>query len=76
MRGEKRPAAIRALVLYPMNALVEDQISRLRLTLDSDKSLEALDQHLVGNRVRFGRYNGSTPVAGHPCKPDGKSNSI
>lgn len=76
LRGEKRPAAIRALVLYPMNALVEDQISRLRLTLDSDKSLEALDQHLVGNRVRFGRYNGSTPVAGHPCKPDGQSNSI
>ncbi len=75
LRGEDRPAAVRALVLYPMNALVEDQISRLRLALDSDEALEALDRHLAGNRIRFGRYNGSTPVAGHPFKADGKSNS-
>ena len=33
---EKRPAAVRALILYPMNALVEDQMSRLRKALDSD----------------------------------------
>ena len=31
---ETRPAAVRALVLYPMNALVEDQLSRLRRALD------------------------------------------
>ncbi|OLO07442.1 hypothetical protein BTW08_11730 [Salinicola sp. MH3R3-1] len=75
LRGEKRTAAVRALVLYPMNALVEDQISRLRLALDSDEALEALDLHLAGNRIRFGRYNGSTPVAGHAFKADGRSNS-
>lgn len=75
LRGESRPAAVRALVLYPMNALVEDQVSRLRLALDSDEALEALDRHLAGNRIRFGRYNGSTPVAGHPFKADGKANS-
>lgn len=34
--GDPRPAAIRALVLYPMNALVEDQMARLREALDSD----------------------------------------
>jgi hypothetical protein len=76
IRGEKREAAVRALILYPMNALVEDQVSRLRQALDSDEVLEALDKHLDGNRIRFGRFNGSTPVAGHPVKPDGKSNSV
>lgn len=76
IRGEKREAAVRALILYPMNALVEDQVSRLRQALDSDEVLDALDKHLDGNRIRFGRFNGSTPVAGHPVKPDGKSNSV
>src|SRR2546422_2603325 len=32
---ETRPAAVRALLLYPLNALVEDQLIRLRLALDS-----------------------------------------
>ncbi|PHQ13637.1 DEAD/DEAH box helicase [Marinobacter profundi] len=74
LRGEARPAAVRALILYPMNALVEDQISRLRQALDSDPVLSELDNCLSGNRIRFGRYNGATPVAGHPFKPDGKAN--
>ena len=74
LRGETRPAAVRTLILYPMNALVEDQISRLRKALDSDEVLKALDESLNGNRIRFGRYNGSTPVSGHPFKSDGKSN--
>lgn len=67
-RGETRPAAVRAMLLYPMNALVEDQISRLRKALDSDEALAAMDSALGGNRIRFGRYNGSTPVPGHPFK--------
>lgn len=75
LRGEKRTPAVRALILYPMNALVEDQISRLRLALDSSDVLAALDMHLASNRIRFGRFNGSTPVSGHPFKPDGKTNS-
>src|SRR5690606_18930458 len=29
-----RPAAVRCLILYPMNALVEDQLARLREALD------------------------------------------
>src|SRR5690606_14053550 len=33
--NETRPAAVRALLLYPMNALVEDQLTRLRRALDS-----------------------------------------
>src|SRR5262245_13130125 len=31
--GERRTAALRALILYPMNALVEDQLVRLRKAL-------------------------------------------
>ncbi|MBO1111840.1 DEAD/DEAH box helicase [Bordetella petrii] len=67
-RGEKRAPAVRALLLYPMNALVEDQISRLRTALDSDPVHSAMDAMIGRNRIRFGRYNGSTPVAGHPWK--------
>ena len=66
LRGETRSPAVRALLLYPMNALVEDQISRLRAAIDSDAAHAVMDEVLDGNRIRFGRYNGSTPVSGHP----------
>ena len=42
LRGEDRTPAVRALILYPMNALVEDQISRLRSALDSDQARAVL----------------------------------
>lgn len=61
-----RRAAIRALVLYPMNALVEDQLERLRRALDSPAAREWLDSHRGGHRFYFGRYTGRTPVAGDP----------
>lgn len=57
---DTRPAALRALVLYPMNALVEDQLSRLRRALDSNASREWLDAHRDGNRFYFGRYTSRT----------------
>ena len=79
-RGEttSHTPAVRALILYPMNALVEDQLTRLRSSLDSASSRAVMDEHFGGHRFYFGRYNGSTPVAGHPFKVerDGiKSNS-
>lgn len=67
--GETRPAAIRGLILYPMNALVEDQMRRLREALDSESASEWFDANLDGNRVYFGRYTGRTPVPGDPEKP-------
>ena len=73
--GETRAPGVRALVLYPMNALVEDQLSRLRQALDTDEVHAAMDEHLACNRIRFARYTGNTPVSGHPFKADGKSNS-
>lgn len=59
--GETRPAAIRALLLYPMNALVEDQMARLRAAIDSQDARELLTRELNGNRIFFGRYTGQTP---------------
>ena len=59
--GETRPAAMRALLLYPMNALVADQVARLRKALDSDEVRRFLDQECHGNRIFFGSYNSETP---------------
>jgi DEAD/DEAH box helicase domain-containing protein len=50
----RRTEAIRAMVLYPTNALVEDQISRLR------KAIWKIHD-LGGPQLWFGRYTGSTP---------------
>lgn len=69
---EDRPAAVRALVLYPMNALVEDQLVRIRIALDSDEARKTCDNHFNGNRLFFGRYTSVTPVTGfdrHPRVP-------
>ena len=54
---------MRALVMYPMNALVEDQMVRLRRALDAPGQLDWLDQHRHGHRFTFGRYTGQTPNA-------------
>ncbi len=61
---ETRPAAIRALLLYPLNALVEDQLVRLRVALDSAAAGAWLDTHRFGNRIYFGRYTSRTPIPG------------
>ncbi|MDC5040419.1 hypothetical protein OHW26_17210, partial [Acinetobacter baumannii] len=74
-KGEaaNRPKAVRALLLYPMNALVEDQMVRLRKMLDSPEALQVLDQRAKGNRIFFGRYTSASPVPGylvHPRRSD------
>ncbi|MFN8151433.1 MAG: hypothetical protein U0R24_09970 [Solirubrobacterales bacterium] len=61
---EGRTAAMRALILYPMNALVDDQLKRLREALDSPAARDWLDANRLGHRFYFGRYTGRTPVAG------------
>jgi DEAD/DEAH box helicase domain-containing protein len=70
---ETRDAAVRAMILYPMNALVEDQLSRLRKALDSKAARKWFQDKRSGNRIYFGRYNSSTPEAGHEYK-EGKPN--
>lgn len=56
-----RTKAMRAMVLYPLNALAEDQMVRLRKSLDSKDVKEWLDDNRSGNRISFGRYTGRTP---------------
>lgn len=66
-----RPKAVRALILYPMNALVEDQLTRLRKTLDSREARETCRERFNGNLIYFGRYNSETPSTGfnrHPYR--------
>lgn len=67
---ETRPAAIRALILYPLNALVEDQLARLRKALDSTGAREWLQANRHGNLIYFGRYTGRTPVSGGRTAPN------
>ena len=55
--------AMRALVLYPMNALVNDQLGRLR-GLFGDPRLISLFNSWAGRPPRFGRYTSRTPYAG------------
>lgn len=55
--------AVRALVLYPMNALVNDQLGRMR-ALFGDPRLVKLFQRWGGRPPRFARYTSRTPYAG------------
>ena len=64
-----RPRAMRTMILYPLNALAEDQMIRLRKSLNSRRenhsgALDWLDKYRNGHRFYFGRYTGSTPVSG------------
>lgn len=75
--GSNRPRALRSLILYPLNALAEDQMVRLRTALDSPDRDED-GQSLAGARswfsenrsdcFYFGRYTGRTPVPGRISK--------
>lgn len=72
-----RPRAMRTLILYPLNALAEDQMIRLRKSLNSisDNQCGArnwLDKNRNGHRFYFGRYTGKTPVSGKKGKADDK----
>lgn len=70
-RGSKESWAkrgIRTIIMYPMNALVSDQVSRLRRMIgDSDKKFIKIFRNTCGNEVRrpqFGMYTGRTPYPG------------
>jgi ATP-dependent helicase YprA (DUF1998 family) len=60
-----RQRAVRALVLYPMNALVNDQLARLRLLLGSEAvAAEFRKLHDGARHPVFGMYTGRTPYPG------------
>ena len=58
-----RQPAVRALLLYPMNALVNDQLGRLR-ALFGDPRIVSLFNEWAGRPPRFARYTSRTPYAG------------
>lgn len=67
--GRQRNRAMRTMILYPLNALAEDQMIRLRKALNSrndnqNGALDWLDKNRNGNRFYFGRYTGATPFSG------------
>jgi len=61
LRSSGREAALRTVVLYPTNALVEDQIARLRRALRRMSELQGPD-------IWFGRYTSASP--GGSVMPD------
>ncbi|PKP85867.1 MAG: DEAD/DEAH box helicase [Alphaproteobacteria bacterium HGW-Alphaproteobacteria-2] len=65
-------AAVRAMVLYPMNALVNDQLGRLRLLFGNTRVIEMFEQW-AGRPATFARYTSRTPYAGvRNRKKDGR----
>jgi hypothetical protein len=55
--------AVRAMVLYPMNALVNDQMTRLR-RLFRDERVKEMFREAGGRNVQFGMYTSRTPFPG------------
>ena len=64
---------VRAIILYPMNALVSDQVSRLRKLIgDRDGQFIKIFRSICGAEVRrpqFGMYTGRTPYPGEQPEP-------
>ncbi|SOZ97452.1 Helicase [Cupriavidus taiwanensis] len=61
-KGRSLPG-FRAILLYPMNALVNDQVARIRRLLGNTR-VNALVSEGRGRPVRFGSYTGRTPYPG------------
>lgn len=56
---------VRAMMLYPMNALVADQLGRLRKMIGTDKFYDLFVESTgQKRRPQFGMYTGRTPYAG------------
>ncbi|MGN0030460.1 MAG: DEAD/DEAH box helicase [Candidatus Gastranaerophilaceae bacterium] len=69
-----RQAAVRSMIMYPLNALVDDQLIRLRKVFNSKEAKKFMEKNCNGNKIYFGRYTGDTPLAGiSPITNDEKS---
>lgn len=69
-KNETRKAAVRAMILYPTNALVEDQLTRLRL------AFRRISETRPEARLWFGRYTGATPGNNVMPKSSAKSGAV
>lgn len=59
-----RLPGVRALILYPMNALVNDQLARLRLIFGDPEVTKEFCALGADRFPRFGMYTGRTPYPG------------
>lgn len=59
-RESVRTPAVRCLMLYPLNALVRDQIETLRSILGGRNAETFYENTLFNDRIYFGQYNGDT----------------
>jgi ATP-dependent helicase YprA (DUF1998 family) len=64
-------AGVRCLLLYPMNALVNDQVSRLRKVFGNSQVAQILKGGRAG-RATFGMYTSRTPYPGLATKKKDK----
>ncbi|TPK87367.1 DEAD/DEAH box helicase [Mesorhizobium sp. B2-4-17] len=64
--------AVRALLLYPMNALVNDQLGRLRMLFGSS-AVRKWFTNTASRPAKFGRYTGRTL---YPGMRDGKRDQV
>ena len=60
----RRRPALRALFMYPLNALVQDQVQNLRGILNSDIANKMYNDVFGGERIYFGQYNSGTTGGG------------
>lgn len=63
-RAAGRTPAVRGLIMYPLNALVQDQVDGLRSILNSSSAEKMYENIFGGDRIFFGQYSGSTPGRG------------
>lgn len=65
-----RVPSVKALIMYPLNALVQDQVDGLRGIINSQAAEEFYEKVLGGERIYFGQYSSSTPGRGSSTNPD------
>lgn len=65
--------AVRTLIIYPMNALVADQLGRFRKILGDEKFVDIFTNDTSVDRIpHFGMYTGRTPYSGAVKPSDNK----
>lgn len=65
--------SVRTLIIYPMNALVADQLARFRKILGNDKFVDIFTNDTHSKRIpHFGMYTGRTPYSGAVKPADNK----
>lgn len=76
-RERWRTSAVRVIVLYPMNALVNDQLGRLRQWLGDPRLVNLfLDQWKLGRPLLFARYTGRSLYPGVRRRAERKDGKI